>query len=264
MERLGDVAKTENGEPLSATCTRCEQPFEYMGWPIPLRNGGTKTILRDVCDACLEEEQQQRDLEERRRRYERESPCRLSQSERGSRLAAATFATFQETPQNAKALGLAARWMAEIRRPNLIIMGPVQSGKSYLAACVFNALHEQLEPAFWLNAGSFMALVRRGFTDKEAAAEAGRKSAAAERAPYLVLDDLGKVHPGKDISWVEETFYAIVEARYRDELPTIVTTEWTGAGLVERVGLSVKSRLQHGALVAGMKKAAVEYRRQSE
>ena len=70
-----------------------------------------------------------------------------------------------------------------------------------------------------MNVGTLMAQIRRGFADKDAAQEAGARIENAGSAPFLVLDDLGKVHPGKDVSWVEETFYAIIDARYRNALP---------------------------------------------
>jgi hypothetical protein len=106
-----------------------------------------------------------------------------------------------------------------------------------------------------------MALVKRGFNDRDSAEKANIKAEYAESAAFLVLDDLGKVHPGKDVSYTEEQFYAIVEARYRNELPTIVTTEWKSKALAERVGESVVSRLEDGAAVAGIKKPPEPYRK---
>ena len=87
-----------------------------------------------------------------------------------------------------------------------------------------------------MNAASLINDVRRGFSDKEAAREASERISAAIRTPVLFLDDLGKGHPGRDVSWMEEQLYSLIDARYREELPTVVTTEWKAAALVRRVG----------------------------
>ena len=143
---------------------------------------------------------------------------------------------------------------------NLLIVGGVGSGKSYLAACVRAVILARACPVLWINAATYMGLVKRGFHNSEMAHLAGEKASAAERSRVLVLDDLGKVHPSKDVSFVEEIFYSIVDARYRNELPIIVTTEWNSEGLAQRVGPSVTSRLQHDAVVCGLKKPTQEYR----
>jgi len=105
-----------------------------------------------------------------------------------------------------------------------------------------------------------MALIRKGFHDDLAAREAGQKILAACDARCWCLTTL-EGPSGKDVSWVEETFYSIVEPRYRDGLPTIVTTEWRCAALAERVGASVVSRLEDGAWVASLDEPKLAYRR---
>ena len=260
LEHIADGARTESGSELvSAECTECGRVFEYERHWAMLR-GERRHYSRATCDDCVGREEERYAERARREAYE-EWAAHYSGGDLGTRLARASFAGFEAGPHNAKALELATGWVEAEQRPNLLIVGPIGCGKSYLAACVHNALHARYEVAYWLNAGSLMALIRRGFVSREAADDAGSRIERAGRAPILVLDDLGKVHPGKDVSWVEETFYAIIDARYRNELPTVVTTEWKSAALAERVGESVVSRLQDGAWVAGIKKPASAYRR---
>ena len=244
MERLGemmDVAGTENGsETVEVICRLCDQPFEceqhYVSY------GGEPRLVPapTVCPECQKEAESAQALQAKQEWLDR-TMARYRDGHLGSRLAGASFAAFQEGPHNAAGLKAAQRWLSADPRPNLLLVGPVQSGKSYL-----------------------VARIRRGFTDREATVTANRWLDNAETAPVLVLDDLGKVHPGRDVSWVEETFYGIIEARYRDELPTVVTTEWTATALAERVGESVVSRLEHGAWAVGMKRPPTPYRRTVE
>jgi DNA replication protein DnaC len=261
LESIADVVRMASGSrPIEAICETCGGLFEYL--PIPVRVPGMldRVFQQHVCGPCLDAEVAESERGEKERRFEL-AMGRYRDNDRGSRLAKATFDSFVEGPHNAQALAKARAWVQREEPGNLLLVGPVRSGKSFLAACVYNALVAELRPVYWLNAGSLMSRIRGGFTNPERASEANSRIETAGRASILVLDDLGKVHPGKDVSWVEETFYAIVEERYRDELPTIVTTEWKSATLAERVGESVVTRLEHGAVVAGLRKPATAYRR---
>jgi len=244
-------------------CVRCNQPFTYDRYTTWC-DGSLRPVQQIACSSCLEKEEETRRLQQKQEDFKWVMFHHYHDSDRGSRLAAASFDQFQERPHNSQALKTARAWLEETPRQNLIIVGPIGSGKSYMAACLYRALIDEYEQTYWVNAGTLMAQIRRGFSSKDAAHEAGSRAERAGTAPFLVLDDLGKVHPGRDVSWVEETFYAIIEARYRNELPTIVTTEWKSDALAERVGASVVSRLEAGAWVLGLRKPATSYRRPAQ
>ena len=267
MERLDAIADVANmvsgSETVEVTCERCGEPFEYEQHYVRYLEETRPVPVAPVCPACREAERLEQEASYALRRFE-QAMARYRDGHLGSRLAGASFAAFQEGPHNAAALEAAQRWLSADPRPNLLLVGPVQSGKSYLAACIHNALLLAQQPAYLLNASALVSRIRRGFTDREATVTANRWQENAETASVLVLDDLGKVHPGRDVSWVEDTFYGITEARYRDELPTVVTTEWTATALAERVGESVVSRLEHGAWAVGMKRPPTPYRRTVE
>lgn len=264
LDAIADVANMASGsETVEVTCERCGEPFECEQHYVRYLGETRPVPVAPVCPACREAERLEQEATQALRRFE-QAMARYRDGHLGSRLAGASFAAFLEGPHNAAALKAAQRWLSADPRPNLLLVGPVQSGKSYLAACIHNALLLGQQPAYWLNAESLVARIRRGFTDREATVTANRWLDNAETAPVLFLDDLGKVHPGRDVSWVEETFYGIIEARYRDELPTVITTEWKAAVLAERVGESVVSRLKHGAWAVGLDLPPKPYRRTTE
>lgn len=269
MERLGEIADAANMASgsrtvVEATCLICERPFTceqdvviWAGEPRPIP-------VPTVCPECAKQAERAQALQAKEEWFAR-AMARYAAGHLGSRLARADLADFDRGTHNAAALEAALSWLEQDQpQPNLLIVGPVGSGKSYLAACMYNALRAALRPVCWLNAAALVAMIRDGFTDPVAAARAHYLRANAEEAPVLFLDDLGKVHPGKDVSWVEETFYGIAEARYRDELPTVVTTEWKAAALAERVGQSVVTRLAHGAWAVGIDAPPSPYRRTTE
>lgn len=274
------ILTLKEGEIVERTCDRCEEPFSYQVSGLHI-NGIFSPVTHYTCSPCQEAMEQNRRAESiARAREDRMSAYEFAYenySDFGARLAKATVDDFQVGPHNRAAFATAREWfelptpkvklsacygyISDPIRPNLIIVGPIGSGKSYLAACVYRELRAKLEPVLWINAGTLISQVRRGFSEKDIAKHVGEKISRAGGAHVLVIDDLGKVHPGKDVSWIEEQFYALVDERYRNELPTIVTTEWKSEALAGRVGESVVSRLMDGAMIAGIKAPATAYRK---
>lgn len=195
-----------------------------------------------------------------REEFERVMARYANFDDQGLRAKAPGLEDLEVAPHNEQAVELCQGWLDEKAKLNLILVGPIGCGKSYLAGALAGELGRRLVPTLWVNAASMMARIRRGFSDREIARWVNWQMSLAETVPVLILDDLGKVHPGKDVSWVEEQFYALVDARYRNMLPTVVTTEWTRAALPDRVGESVVSRLIDGAWVAKIRKPAEPYR----
>ncbi len=179
----------------------------------------------------------------------------------GRRLETASLKTYRETEANREALQIAQYWLKEDSRPNLIIVGPVGSGKSYLMACVFQELLAAPSPwPEWLSVPEHLTMIKNGFTDELARKEAASQISRAKLAPILLLDDLGKTHPGKGSSWVEDQLYDIVDERYRQMIPTVITTELGHGSLIPRCGESVVTRLMEGAMVARLGKPPHPYR----
>ena len=96
---------------------------------------------------------------------------------------------------------------------NLIIegAGKVGTGKTHLACAIAQAVMQKGIPAKFINVVSMIAEIKenfqiKNFTDVE----------------LLIIDDLGKE---KSTEWVCETVYAIINKRYEQMKPTIITTE---------------------------------------
>ena len=64
--------------------------------------------------------------------------------------------------------------------------------------------------------------------------------------PYLVLDDLGAE---KTTEWSITTLYLIIDRRYRDERPTIVTTNLTLDQIAVTLSERISSRLASGKVI---------------
>jgi DNA replication protein DnaC len=157
-------------------------------------------------------------------------------------LASKTFADFdlRLNPEMAIALSR-CRAVAEGRVWCAFLMGAPGVGKSLLAVGALAAsVHPR--PGRWWNWGDFLRQVRH-----LAFSESGPQLAEddvlrpwMDASVLLVLDDVGAE---KVSEWTAQTLYAVIDARYQAQLPTIVTTNNPSA-----IDDRVLSRLYAGAV----------------
>ena len=144
-------------------------------------------------------------------------------------------------------VGPIARWVASWRADvddegpvpgALVLYGPVGTGKTYaaLAAC----WELQVAPMFWPVVELLDALRPSGGLPTLSPLEQG----------LLVLDDLGAE---RATDWSGERLYALVNRRWMNEAPTVVTANVASPQeLRDSVGARVYSRLADGATLVRM------------
>lgn len=132
-----------------------------------------------------------------------------------------------------------AGWIEEPELPNLVLLGPVGSGKSHAACAAVRPLVERgMSLEFW-------PVVR--LLDQLRPGRDPDPYDDVARADLLVLDDLGAE---KATEWTAERLYAIVNDRWLARRPTIVTTNLAPPQLAAAVGERLASRLLGGATIA--------------
>lgn len=125
--------------------------------------------------------------------------------------------------------------MRETRR-GLYIWGAVGTGKTYAAYAIMKKLGEMGIRATLRTAPDLMDSLRDDFQHKDSY----NLDRLLENRGVLIIDDLGAE---KATEWVVETLHRIVDKRYREVLPTIVTSNNSLDELSERVGDRIPSRL---------------------
>lgn len=138
------------------------------------------------------------------------------------------------------------QWANDDDRGNLVLAGAVGVGKTHaaVAACrpafgrgadlTFLPVGELLDQLDWRRPDSAQTLERLC------------------RVPLLIVDDMGAERSNE---WTGERLYLVINRRWLDGLPTVVTTNLQLGGdvldagtLLEQVGERTYSRLAHGAL----------------
>lgn len=144
---------------------------------------------------------------------------------------AAAFAVWRDTP-----------------RRNWVMLGAVGTGKTHAAAAVLRRAFA----AGW--SGAFWPVVE--LLDAMRPGGDGSVYDHCTGVDLLVLDDLGSERP---TDWTAERLYALVNRRWLEERPIVVTSNLSAAEgkgpFVDAVGPRMYSRLVHGAVVtqvAGM------------
>ena len=76
-----------------------------------------------------------------------------------------------------------------------------------------------------------------------------------EEADLLAIDDLGIE---KSSDWTNEIFYKIIDSRYSNLMPTIITSNFTDSELKEKMSERIVSRIYE--MCRGLKLMAKDYR----
>ncbi|MGI5258786.1 ATP-binding protein [Streptomyces angustmyceticus] len=121
--------------------------------------------------------------------------------------------------------------------PSLLIAGPTGTGKTHQA---YGAVRSLLAAGVRLRWEATTAADLYASLRPRAGHDPERALWALGRCPLLILDDLGAA---KTSEWTEELTYRLINRRYNEMLPTLVTTNLSIGDLRNSIGDRVASRL---------------------
>lgn len=220
------------------TCPTCGWRLEYS------TSYGSRLgheYRRDKCQCEIDADERRRVDDRMRTRLSRTAEL-LQRSGLVGRLRRMTLDTLAVTEGIEPAVQAAA-WFA--RDPKgcggLILAGPVGCGKTHLAAGIGHALVLQGYPTEFQPVYALFDAIRAEYSSGGCGDVLGRLS----RVPMLILDDLGneRIATGEKGDWAREQLFKLIDQRYLQELPLVVTTNYDVARLGERIGTHNVSRL---------------------
>jgi len=203
--------------PDRSTCKECGEPIED-GW---------------VCDACLKafSERLSGTIAERLQRAG--VPRRY--------LGATLDEALESRPELSGVLHRLAEWPGDPWCISLV--GPAGTGKTWIAAAVMRRWIEQGRGARFVSAPDWMARCQASIQIGEAETE---YASVAGAGGLLVLDDLAAQAVPE---WQQSLAVRLVDRRWRDQLPTMITTNDTGTELRARYGQRLMDRLASGLVI---------------
>ncbi len=137
----------------------------------------------------------------------------------------------------------------------LLLQGSYGCGKTHLAAAIANYAVSMGVPTLFLTVPDLLDMLRFSYDSEDTTFE--ERFGEIRNANLLVLDDLGTQNA---TAWAQEKLFQILNYRYINHLPLVITTNLALSEIEERI----RSRLQDPQLVTSIRIQAPDFRRPSD
>ncbi len=148
-----------------------------------------------------------------------------------------------------------ARHYAETLNGWLFLQGGYGAGKTHLAAAIANFAVGMGVPTLFLTVPDLLDTLRFSYSGDETSFE--ERFNDVRNAKLLVLDDFGTQNA---TGWAQEKLFQIINYRYINKLPTLITTNLA----LDEIEPRIRSRLSDPELVTLVRINAPDYRRPME
>lgn len=224
-------------------CQFCGQPIQPQGIvfqnTVYLWRSNTRCRCEKAAsywqehDRKIAEEKARKEEEERRREMQRKIDRLLGKSGIKKRFQQRTFPNFRtDTPGRRRSYQIAKEYADNFayhraRGDGLYIEGTNGTGKTHLAAAIALQLIGEGIPVICKTSSDLLMDIKKAFDRPEV-----RESEVLDvykKVELLIIDDLGKEQCS---DWSMSTLYSILNDRYEDMRPTIVTTNYNAESLI--------------------------------
>ncbi len=137
----------------------------------------------------------------------------------------------------------------------LLLEGGYGCGKTHLAAAIANFSVNNGMPTLFITVPDLLDSLRFSYDDPEITFE--QRFDDIRNSVLLILDDFGTQNA---TPWAQEKLFQIINYRYINKLPTVITTNL----MLDEIEARIRSRLQDESFVNHLKISAPDYRRPEE
>jgi DNA replication protein DnaC len=137
----------------------------------------------------------------------------------------------------------------------LLLQGGYGCGKTHLAAAIANFAVQMGVPTLFLTVPDLLDTLRFSYDSADTTFE--QRLEQIKNAELLVLDDFGTQNA---TGWAQEKLFQILNYRYINKLPLVVTTNLA----LDEIEARIRSRLQDPELVTTVRISSPDYRRPTD
>ena len=215
-----ELDKLEQARRLLKECDGCSKlycykPTQKFHHPLITVQDGRIKIETVLCDVWLEE-------------------CYKERCQRSGipmKYATRTFADYKVTADNERAVKLAQWFLSGERKKGLYFYGGAGTGKTFLASLVAREYALQSKSLVFGDVPLLLSELKRTFNDRTLSTEGLLDRYCQSK--LLVLDDLGAE---QITDWSVDILYQIINSRYNNEKPIIITSNLDFKDLAAKFG----------------------------
>ena len=234
-EISGTIKKCKNGLKI---CDKCGEPIQKV-----VNIFGEDHIVPVMCSCKIERKKKEKEEQENREKQLRLERL-ITNSLMDEKFKKETFENwdFSKGDSNLKKVG--ERYCDKFKQCKenglgFLFIGNPGNGKTYLSNCIANRLLENYIPVISVSINALLDRIRKTYSTwgQEAEDEIIRRLSNAD---LLIIDDLGTEQL---TDWSRSKIYNIIDSRYRNELPLIITTNKTIEDINEDYGKRTADRI---------------------
>ena len=242
MEALSKALKTnlESKESDCRTCEKCGEPIERVTY----LQGFDRYIKGPVMCGCKKRGIEVKEIEEKNREKQLRLKQIINNSLMDEKFKKCRFENWNHKRGVQKIFNVGSKYAANFAKMKkegigLLIYGPPGNGKTYASSCIANELIDNMIPVICVSINGLLDRIKQTFNTwgKEGEETILR---SLSNADLLIIDDLGTE---QDKDWPKTTVYNILDSRYRNGLPIIVTTNFPLEELKEKYHQRTYDRL---------------------
>lgn len=238
--KIGEIRQDEYAKDGKPYCCICNAPrFAVVG------EGDEKHYVRALCK-CQQERIAKREEAERVERSRQKFLYNQRLSMIGEKYLNATFSRAKITPRNEKVFNSVKTYVEhanECLRGNLglYIYGENSTGKTYLTACMCNALIEKGFSCIYTSIPFLLAQIQSSFNGDSNLGLAKVVNMLSDK-DFVFIDDLGKEFIGRQGGmnsgkFAERVLLEVLNARYNNGLPVIFSSNYSLEEFATKFGL---------------------------
>ena len=205
---------------------------DWMNMEEFLKENGCKTVDEFIIKS-VEQNEKEAELYEQQKKKEKVEAI-LLKSGISKRFQKRTFKTFERNKDNEIAYQDVAKFAREFPKDQgLLLIGPIGTGKTHLAAAVANHLISKMHAVYFGSITNIIELVKSSFNRDSNITEAEIIKTLTKDVELLIIDDLGKE---QSTEYVNTLLYHIVNELYENEKAIICTTNFKASKLANKLG----------------------------